>query len=70
MHPPAERACAAPKSSGVVACAGMGNPLTALRLEQLRTRTSAKWRVHPPDVLPLWVAEMDVPLAGAGRRGA
>jgi cystathionine beta-lyase len=43
----------------------MGNPLTALSLEQLRTRTSAKWRVHPPDVLPLWVAEMDVPLAGA-----
>ncbi|MGW7201808.1 MalY/PatB family protein [Streptomyces chryseus] len=22
-----------------------------------------KWRTHPPDVLPLWVAEMDVPLA-------
>ncbi len=22
-----------------------------------------KWRVHPDDVLPLWVAEMDVPLA-------
>jgi len=43
----------------------MGNPLTALTLEQLRTRTSAKWRVHPPDVLPLWVAEMDVPLADA-----
>ncbi|HEY1777941.1 MAG TPA: aminotransferase class I/II-fold pyridoxal phosphate-dependent enzyme [Solirubrobacteraceae bacterium] len=41
----------------------MGNPLTTLTLEQLRTRTSAKWRVHPPDVLPLWVAEMDVPLA-------
>jgi cystathionine beta-lyase len=41
----------------------MGNPLTTLTLEQLRTRTSAKWRVHPPDVLPLWVAEMDVALA-------
>ncbi|WP_461017393.1 MalY/PatB family protein [Streptomyces daliensis] len=23
-----------------------------------------KWRTYPPDVLPLWVAEMDVPLAG------
>lgn len=23
------------------------------------TRTSVKWRHHPPDVLPLWVAEMD-----------
>ncbi|MFR9675259.1 MalY/PatB family protein [Streptomyces sp. TR06-5] len=29
----------------------------------LRRRTSTKWRFHPPDVLPLWVAEMDVPLA-------
>ena len=32
-------------------------------LEQLRTRTSEKWRRYPADVLPLWVAEMDVPLA-------
>lgn len=43
----------------------MGNPLTELTLAQLQARTSAKWRVHPPDVLPLWVAEMDVPLAAA-----
>jgi len=41
----------------------VANPLTALTLEQLRTRTSAKWRHFPADVLPLWVAEMDVPLA-------
>ncbi|MFJ7904644.1 MalY/PatB family protein [Streptomyces sp. NPDC096198] len=41
------------------------NPLAQLSLEQLRKRTSMKWRVHPPDVLPLWVAEMDVPLAPA-----
>jgi cystathionine beta-lyase len=41
----------------------MDNPLTALTLEQLRTRTSAKWRRYPPDVLPLFVAEMDVTLA-------
>jgi len=27
---------------------------------ELRTRTSAKWRQYPEDVLPLWVAEMDV----------
>ncbi|GAB3237131.1 aminotransferase class I/II-fold pyridoxal phosphate-dependent enzyme [Glycomyces halotolerans] len=40
-----------------------GNPLQQLSLEQLRRRTSAKWRHHPADVLPLWVAEMDVPLA-------
>jgi cystathionine beta-lyase len=26
-------------------------------------RTSAKWRAYPPDVLPLWIAEMDYPLA-------
>ncbi|MGC1214890.1 MAG: MalY/PatB family protein [Micromonospora sp.] len=39
------------------------NPLTLLRLDQLRQRTSVKWRLHPSDVLPLWVAEMDVPLA-------
>ena len=43
----------------------MGNPLTALTLESLRSRSSAKWQLHPPDVLPLWVAEMDVALAPA-----
>lgn len=39
------------------------NPLEQLTLEQLRLRTSMKWRVYPAEVLPLWVAEMDVPLA-------
>ncbi|MFH8484900.1 MalY/PatB family protein [Streptomyces longisporoflavus] len=39
------------------------NPLRRLSLEQLRRRTSMKWRTYPPDVLPLWVAEMDIPLA-------
>ncbi len=39
------------------------NPLRRLSLDELRLRTSMKWRAHPPDVLPLWVAEMDVPLA-------
>jgi cystathionine beta-lyase len=39
------------------------NPLEELTLEQLRHRTSMKWRAHPSDVLPLWVAEMDVVLA-------
>jgi cystathionine beta-lyase len=38
-------------------------PLRQLSLEQLRRRTSMKWRTYPEDVLPLWVAEMDVPLA-------
>ncbi|MFZ3415520.1 MalY/PatB family protein [Arthrobacter sp. 3Tela_A] len=32
-------------------------------LDVLRRRTSAKWRTHPDDVLPLFVAEMDYPLA-------
>jgi cysteine-S-conjugate beta-lyase len=32
-------------------------------LETLRGRRSAKWRTHPDDVLPLFVAEMDVQLA-------
>ncbi|SEJ66544.1 MalY/PatB family protein [Demequina mangrovi] len=32
-------------------------------LERLRRRTSAKWTKFDPDVLPLWVAEMDVDLA-------
>ncbi len=39
------------------------NPLEVLTLEQLQLRTSMKWRAHPTDVLPLWVAEMDVNLA-------
>ncbi|MGN9767414.1 MalY/PatB family protein [Micromonospora sp. SD12] len=39
------------------------NPLTLLTVDELRQRTSVKWRMYPPDVLPLWVAEMDVPLA-------
>ncbi|SFC96790.1 cystathione beta-lyase [Nocardioides terrae] len=32
-------------------------------LTQLRRRRSAKWRTHPAEVLPLFVAEMDVQLA-------
>ncbi|MEU9479879.1 aminotransferase class I/II-fold pyridoxal phosphate-dependent enzyme [Streptomyces sp. NPDC048191] len=43
---------------------GEPDPLRALDLEQLRRRTSMKWRTYPADVLPLWVAEMDVALAG------
>ncbi|MEO8093944.1 MAG: aminotransferase class I/II-fold pyridoxal phosphate-dependent enzyme [Pseudolysinimonas sp.] len=34
-------------------------------LDRLRQRTSAKWKLFPPDVLPLFVAEMDYPLAPA-----
>jgi cystathionine beta-lyase len=43
---------------------GEPNPLRVLTLDHLRRRTSMKWRTYPEDVLPLWVAEMDVPLAG------
>lgn len=39
------------------------NPLEMLSLDDLHARTSVKWRLHPPDVLPAFVAEMDVVLA-------
>ncbi|WP_314096303.1 aminotransferase class I/II-fold pyridoxal phosphate-dependent enzyme [Microbacterium foliorum] len=35
----------------------------ALPLAELRARTSEKWREYPADVLPLFVAETDFPLA-------
>ena len=37
--------------------------LEALSLAEMRTHRSEKWRGFPPDVLPLFVAEMDFPLA-------
>src|SRR5579872_89131 len=33
--------------------------------DELRARTGAKWRMHPPDVLPSFVAEMDFKVAPA-----
>lgn len=39
------------------------HPLRTLTLDQLRTRRSVKWTAYEPDVLPLWIAELDVPLA-------
>ncbi len=44
------------------------HPLRTLTLDELRQRTSVKWRVYPDDVLPLFVAEMDTPLAPAVAR--
>lgn len=41
------------------------SPLQALPIEQLRQRSSTKWRAYPEDVLPLFVAETDFPLAPA-----
>ncbi|PWC07925.1 MalY/PatB family protein [Mycetocola zhujimingii] len=37
-------------------------------LDVLRTRTSEKWTEYPSDVLPMFVAEMDYPLADPIRR--
>lgn len=34
-------------------------PLQALPLDQLRQRSSTKWQKYPPQVLPLFVAEID-----------
>jgi cysteine-S-conjugate beta-lyase len=39
------------------------NPLIELPVEALRARRSVKWRMYDTDVLPLFVAEMDTPLA-------
>ena len=39
------------------------HPFDAVTERELRARQSAKWKVYPDDVLPLWVAEMDYPLA-------
>lgn len=41
----------------------ISDPLEAVPLERLRVRSSMKWRTYPADVLPLWVAEMDVDIA-------
>ncbi|MCX4911551.1 MalY/PatB family protein [Streptomyces sp. NBC_00878] len=51
------------KAAAETADADRTDPLVQVPLHQLRSRTSMKWRTHPEDVLPLWVAEMDVPLA-------
>lgn len=46
----------------------MTTPVRALSLESLRERTSEKWREYPADVLPMFVAETDFPLAPAVTR--
>ncbi|HAM43984.1 MAG TPA: cystathionine beta-lyase [Propionibacteriaceae bacterium] len=37
-------------------------PILSVPLSELRQRTSLKWRTFDEDVLPMWVAEMDVHL--------
>ncbi len=44
------------------------NPLLNCSLGQLRQRRGVKWQAYGPDVLPLWVAEMDVQLAEPVRK--
>jgi cysteine-S-conjugate beta-lyase len=46
----------------------MADPFSAVTPERLRRRTSVKWRTHPEDVLPAFVAEMDVDLADPVRQ--
>jgi len=41
----------------------MRNGFEDLDLDRLRRRRSEKWRAHPPDVLPAFIAEMDYDLA-------
>ncbi|PFG37001.1 cystathionine beta-lyase [Flavimobilis soli] len=41
----------------------MDDLLEVLTVDQLRARASVRWSHYPHDVLPLWVAEMDVPVA-------
>jgi len=43
------------------------HPYDTLSLDALRRRANAKWTHYGPDVLPLWVAEMDFPIADAVR---
>lgn len=42
-------------------------PLLSLSSTELRARQSLKWRTYPADVLPMWVAEMDVAMHPAVR---
>lgn len=41
--------------------------LLSLPLDELRRRTSLKWRFYPEDVLPMWVAEMDTAMLPAAQ---
>jgi len=43
------------------------HPYDTLSLDTLRQRANAKWTHFGPDILPLWVAEMDFPVADAVR---
>ena len=62
-----------PDATGALARveAALRNPparLDALSEAVLRQRSGEKWRFYPPDVLALWVADMDYPCAEPIRR--
>ncbi len=44
------------------------DPFDDCSLAELRTRRSEKWAIYPADVLPAFVAEMDVVLAAPIKR--
>jgi cystathionine beta-lyase len=41
----------------------MTHPYDALTMNTLRTKANMKWQQYPAHVLPLWVADMDFPVA-------
>ncbi len=41
----------------------MSSIFDEMTLDRLRARRSTKWAAYPPDVLPAFIAELDVPLA-------
>jgi cysteine-S-conjugate beta-lyase len=43
--------------------ASHGQPLLGVEIERLRALSCIKWTWHEPDVLPAWVADMDLPPA-------
>jgi cystathionine beta-lyase len=52
-------------ADGLEALLGAPTPFDAIELSTLRRRRSYKWTAYPADVLPAFVAEMDLPLAPA-----
>jgi cystathionine beta-lyase len=47
----------------------MNHPFDALTPETLRQKACVKWNRYPDDVLPLWVADMDFPVAEVIKQG-
>lgn len=51
------------RSQAVAPVAEGPHPYDAITVEERRSRPLVKWRHFDPDVLPLWVADMDFPIA-------